>query len=200
MNYLAHFYLAFGDDELLLGQFLGDDVKGNKYELYPERIKQGILLHRHIDTYTDQQPLCTQLRALIRPQLGLLSSVAIDVFFDHILAKHWSTYHPDSLADFTFSSYEKLKKNQHLLTSKLQFMLGKMEEHNWISKYQTIEGTASTLQQMAKRLPYGNLLEPAPSLLYQHIDTIEMAFMAFFPQLIEQSKAKLDTFAPKHQD
>jgi acyl carrier protein phosphodiesterase len=197
MNYLAHFYLAFDDSELLLGQLLGDDVKGKKYEDYPQRIMQGILLHRFIDSTTDQHPICSQLRAILRPQLGLLSGVAIDVYFDHILAKNWNKYSPVPLEDFASQAYQIFTKNIHLLTPKSNFISSKMAEYNWLMKYENIEDTASILQQMAKRLPYGHLLEPAPKLLYQHFDTIEMSFEAFFPQLIDQSKAKLDTFALK---
>ena len=53
MNYLAHAFLSLNDDEIQLGNLIGDFVKGNKYERYPPKIKKGILLHRHIDSFTD---------------------------------------------------------------------------------------------------------------------------------------------------
>jgi len=43
MNYLAHFYLAFDNPEWLLGQFMGDYVKGKKYLEYSQPIQQDIL-------------------------------------------------------------------------------------------------------------------------------------------------------------
>ena len=35
MNYLAHLYLSGDSDEIKLGNFIGDYVKGNKYQNYP---------------------------------------------------------------------------------------------------------------------------------------------------------------------
>ena len=53
MNHLAHCFLSFGDEDILLGNFLGDFVKGHDWEKYPRGIQRGILLHRAIDSFTD---------------------------------------------------------------------------------------------------------------------------------------------------
>ena len=53
MNYLAHFYLSHHDENLIVGNYIADDIKGNKYLDYPQEIQKGILLHRLIDDYTD---------------------------------------------------------------------------------------------------------------------------------------------------
>lgn len=195
MNFLAHFYFSFDDDDLLLGQFLADDVKGKSYLQYPERVKQGILLHRFIDSTTDQHPLCLQLRALIRPQLGLLSPVAMDVFFDHILASNWSTYHNSTLENFAKDVYLKLEKRSTQLPTQAQLLLEKMKEYNWLAMYANMDDTCILLSQMSKRLSYGQLLAKAPDVLQSHFDEIKEVFEKFFPQLNDLTKAKLDTFA-----
>lgn len=45
MNFLAHFFLSNKIENIVIGNFLGDFVRGNKYKDYPEEIAKGILLH-----------------------------------------------------------------------------------------------------------------------------------------------------------
>ena len=53
MNYLAHLYLAEDTPESIIGNLLGDFVKGSAINDYSEGIKAGIKLHRKIDLFTD---------------------------------------------------------------------------------------------------------------------------------------------------
>ncbi|MGB7396049.1 MAG: DUF479 domain-containing protein, partial [Pricia sp.] len=57
MNFLAHIYLSFGDDDISLGNFIADSIRGNKFKHLPHRVQQGIILHREIDTFTDAHPI-----------------------------------------------------------------------------------------------------------------------------------------------
>ena len=67
MNHLAHCFLSFGDEDVLLGNFIGDFVKGHDWQHYPELVQRGILLHRAIDSYTDNHPIADRSVARIRP-------------------------------------------------------------------------------------------------------------------------------------
>ena len=51
MNFLAHLYLAGEEKELIIGNFIADSVKGNKFNEYPKRIADGIVMHRSIDFF-----------------------------------------------------------------------------------------------------------------------------------------------------
>ena len=53
MNYLAHFHLSNNDKNLIIGNYIADDVKGKAYLNYPTEIQHGIILHRKIDAFTD---------------------------------------------------------------------------------------------------------------------------------------------------
>src|SRR5205085_7057375 len=105
MNHLAHLMLARNSDELMVGGFIADAVKGKKYLDYENEISKGILLHRFIDSFTDTHKEVSELKVLLRPQFGLLSGVVIDMLYDHQLAKHWSEFNTDSLESFTTHSY-----------------------------------------------------------------------------------------------
>ena len=56
MNFLAHAVLSFERPEIMVGNFIADFVKGNAYLEYPQSVRNGIMLHREIDKFTDQHP------------------------------------------------------------------------------------------------------------------------------------------------
>ena len=199
VNYLAHFYLAFDDPDLLIGQFAGDAVKGKRHQNYPRRIQEGILLHRHIDHLTDTHPITSELRQVLRPTLGLYSPVAIDIFFDHILAKTWDQWHQMPLDDFVLKRYKTLEINKEGLPERMQFILTHMVRGNWLGSYQSKEGIQRSFNGLAERVSNGAAFRLASGLLATHFEEVEKAFLMFFPLLIDSSKAKLDTFAAGEQ-
>ena len=81
MNYLAHIYLSGDSDEIMLGNFIGDYVKGNKYLNYPDQVAFGIRLHRRIDLFTDQHPDVRKCIDILRPGYGRYAGIVTDVFF-----------------------------------------------------------------------------------------------------------------------
>ena len=82
MNYLAHFYLSDYDENLIVGNYIADDVKGEKYLNYSPEIQKGILLHRKIDTFTDTHHIVLNIKNLIREHQRKYTPVVIDIFYD----------------------------------------------------------------------------------------------------------------------
>ncbi len=185
MNYLAHFYLAGDSDELVVGNFIGDAVKGNDYLDYPEKIKQGILMHRAIDSFTDSHPLVRQSTHRLQEHYHKFSGILVDVFYDHFLAKNWSKFHAKSLNDFAQNSYKTLEENNLHLPEKAQFMLPYMKNGNWLYNYIYIEGIKRTLGGMARRSKFENNMHLGTTHLQEFYSEFENEFLEFFPQLIE---------------
>ena len=112
MNYLAHLYLSGNDDELKLGNFIGDSVRGSDLSMYPPRVQDGIILHRGIDRYTDSHHVVMKSKLRLRPKYHKYAPVIVDMFYDHflgacgeiILIQHWKT----SLMNVTKCSMIKL--------------------------------------------------------------------------------------------
>jgi len=196
VNYLAHFLLAFGDSELLTGQFIADAVKGRNFESYPERVTSGILLHRHIDHFTDTHPECLRLRELIRPELGLFSSVAIDIYFDHMLAMSWPKWHPSPLNQFAGACYSALTASKHHMPERMTITLDYMSRHDWLTHYATRAGIERSFRGLSSRVTGGERLLNAIPVLQREFAAIQRSFGLFFPELLESSKLKLSTFAP----
>ena len=78
----------------------GDFVKGKDLSRYPEKIQEGILLHREIDNYIDHHPVILELIHELYIPLPKVAPIAVDLYFDHLLAKKWSEFHSLRLEDF----------------------------------------------------------------------------------------------------
>lgn len=92
MNYLAHIYLSGEDDQLKIGNFIADSVKGRKFIGFPHQVKNGIILHRAIDTYTDSHPVVKKSVHRLFPVYSHYSAVIVDILYDHFLAANWHEY------------------------------------------------------------------------------------------------------------
>jgi acyl carrier protein phosphodiesterase len=184
MNFLAHFCLSKMDDSLIIGNFLGDFVKGQKYRDYPAEIARGILLHREIDTFTDSHPVHQQSKRRLGSQYGHYAGVAIDVFYDHLLAINWADYSDLPLSDFSQHIYWVLAENEALMPTSAQYVLKHMSEHDWLLHYQDMEGIRRTLSGISRRTRFRSNLEQAPVDLEKHFSQFQQDFDRFFPELI----------------
>src|SRR5665213_700385 len=100
MNYLAHFFLSGDKENLILGNFIADSVKGKQIELYAEEIRVGIKMHRSIDFFTDTHAVTSRSKNLLRNEFNHYSGVIVDIFYDHFLAKNWNEF-----SDEPFENY-----------------------------------------------------------------------------------------------
>ena len=185
MNYLAHIYLSGKDDELKIGNFIADSIKGNKYSEFCEGIKNGIFLHRKIDTFTDAHPVVRKSTARLMPKFGLYSGVIVDMLYDHFLAANWKDYHPQDLNGYVAEFYDLLHRNRLILPKRVQRFLPHMVEHNWLVSYASIHGMEKILFQMNQRVKNDVQLHLAIQDLEQHYSEFEEEFREFFQLLID---------------
>ncbi|VAW70149.1 Acyl carrier protein phosphodiesterase [hydrothermal vent metagenome] len=90
MNYLAHLFLSEKSQDALLGNLMGDFIKGNTFEGLTKDAIHGIKLHRGVDKYTDSHSDVAQSKKRISPERRRYAGILIDVFYDHFLVKHWN--------------------------------------------------------------------------------------------------------------
>ena len=112
MNHLAHCFLSFGDEDLLLGNFIGDFVKGRDWENYPRPVQRGILLHRAIDSYTDNHALTDRSVARIRTLARRYAPPFVDILYDHLLAIHWEKHSPEAFQAFAQKNIHAARKSR----------------------------------------------------------------------------------------
>lgn len=181
MNFLAHLYLAEDNDASRLGNMLGDFVKGPVHDApYPDSVKKGIREHRLIDEFCDSHPAGKEARALISPKNRRYAGIAVDVFFDHFLARDWNTFHPVPLDHFAQSVYRMLDANKDILPKRLRFILPWMQRENWLVGYSEKDGIARSIRglsgRLARRLNRTNQFASTLSDLDQHYVAFEKHF------------------------
>lgn len=184
MNYLAHLFLADDSDDSLIGNLLGDFVKGRPGPQYNAEIVAGILLHRKIDAYSDAHKMMKDSRHRIGSRMRRFSGIIVDVCYDHFLAKHWRTYSDQDLRTFIRRAYGVLQKNRPTLPDRLQRILPYMISEDWLGRYIELQSVGKTLDRITLRLTNGQQFKGAIVEVESNYDELENDFQAFFPDLI----------------
>lgn len=183
MNFLAHIYLSADNDLMKIGNFMADGIRGNDYLLFPTDVKNGILLHRQIDTFTDSHIVYRQSKHRLHQKYGHYSGVIMDILYDHFLAKNWTKYSNEPLADYVDRFYKSLQENEKILTDKTKSLLPYMVENNWLKSYETIAGIEMILFQMDYRTKHRANMQEAVVELQLFYTEFENEFTTFFDEL-----------------
>lgn len=184
MNFLAHIYLSGENDNVMIGNFIGDFVKGrNLSEQFEPEIVKGIEIHRAIDAFTDTHPIVRISKKRLHPKYRHYSPVIVDVFYDHFLAKNWNAYHPKLLPDFVEHTYKTIESYSNILPKDVLYMLPYMIKGNWLVNYSRLEGIQRALTGMSRRTTHVSHMDESVNDLREHYDLFEKEFRDFFPEL-----------------
>jgi acyl carrier protein phosphodiesterase len=195
MNFLAHLYLSGDDPEIMVGNFIGDFVRGrNLHEQFSSKIATGIELHRQIDEFTDSHAVVLESKKRLRAKYRHYAPVIVDVFYDHFLAVHWPALHPKPLSEFATYAYSQLENHQLILPEKVLQMMPYMIRGNWLVNYSKTEGIHRALTGMSRRTPYDSKMDEAVHDLEKHYTEFEKEFNIFFPEL----RSMCDLFLAAH--
>ncbi|WBU88989.1 ACP phosphodiesterase [Cellulophaga omnivescoria] len=190
MNFLAHIYLSFEDDEITIGNFIADSIRGNKYKHLPKKIQKGITLHRHIDTFTDAHKTVRKSTKKLHENYGHYSGVIVDIFYDHFLAKNWNNYSDTPLDEFVEKFYDLLEDNYLILPENTKRMMPYMIADNWILSYASLTGISKVLDGMNRRTKNKSKMNFAIVDLKEHYQEFEKEFTSFFEDLTTFAKQK----------
>ena len=190
MNHLAHLYLSSDNEEEMVGQFIADAVKGNDFNLYSLNIRNGILLHRWVDSFTDTHDLVKELRAEYRPKLGLYSGVLIDLVFDYFLAKDFQIHSGRDLAEFQQFTFRVLNKHEESFPDKMKNYFFHMKDKEFMLKYAHPVGMAVIVRQMGMRIPRGESLVTAGDFFDDYVEMASDYFSSFFEELKREFEFK----------
>lgn len=185
MNYLAHIYLSGESDEIKLGNFIGDFVKGKQFMKYPPNVAKGILLHRQIDSFTDSHRLINECIVKLRPGFGKYSGIVIDVFLDHFLAVNWHHYSHEKLSTFTKDFHAILLSNFFQLPSQVKMFLPFLIQNKRLQSYVSFDGIEKTLRIMVSHTSLPSETEYAMNILEEEYEFFNHAFNMFFPEMIQ---------------
>ena len=196
MNFLAHFLLSNDEDDRRLGNLLGDVVKGRvERYAYPgvtERLRTGIRLHRTIDSYGDVHPVVRRTKQRIAGRYGRLSGVIVDIYYDHVLAREWTSHADGPLDAFARDVYRTLLTNTDRLPPDVHPLVLTMTGKDWLTGYADRDYVARVLRAMARRNPVASGIGTAGEELRRDYDAIAADFAEFFPDLQRHCQDFLD--------
>ncbi|MDO6800829.1 acyl carrier protein phosphodiesterase [Wenyingzhuangia sp. 1_MG-2023] len=183
MNFLAHIYLAGTNKETILGNFIADSIRGNKFHHYSDGIQYGIKMHRAIDVFTDEHPIFRQSKRRLDNKYRLYKGVIIDLIYDHFLAKNWQQYSDIPLDIYSQSFYQLLYKEFDILPEKTKHLLPYMSQQNWLYKYRTLQGIGEIMHDMNVRTRGISKMNEAIVDLRENYPIFEKDFTLFFDEL-----------------
>lgn len=183
MNYLFHLFLSDPDPEVMLGNLMGDFVKG-RLELtdYPAQIMFGLKQHRQVDSFADRSSAFQSSRQRIDPKFGYFRSIMIDVFYDHLLACRWERYHDQPLEQFADQIYRLLEQRFDQLPASLQQIVPRMISRNWLVSYREIAVIEKVLIRIDQRIKRPTPLAAGLNQLKQHYTELEADCDLFLSQ------------------
>lgn len=184
MNFLAHTYLSGSNEEVIVGNFMGDYVKGRNYLLFPEEVKKGILIHRDIDSFTDMHLITRRNKQRVAARYHKYAGIIIDIFYDHFLASLWDEYSDLPLQDYVNRTYDLLKRNYKVLPEAIKRWFPTFLENNWMMTYRTVDGIELVLERMSANTSLPNHASYATDVLKEQYSVFEEDFREFFPLIV----------------
>ncbi len=160
MNFLGHWLFSDPTPDALIGSLWPDFARRPD----PNTVSKEFLIHfdrhQYIDRLTDSTPLLEPLRVALRPKLRKTTPIVVDMLIDHHLAKHWTDYHDEPLAEFTQQRYRLANQFKALLLSeRMERTLYFMQRDDWLVAYKEPEHLVKALGGMSRRIRFNDSME-----------------------------------------
>lgn len=186
MNFLFHMILSGSDDQLLVGNFMGDFVKGRLESRFSTRIRQGVQLHRAIDSYGDRHPIYRSSRQVLSAEYGLCRGIMLDLFYDYFLINNWSLWSDEPLDDYLFRTRTIIESHDDDLPVAMHRLVPIIFDE-LLPSYGTINGIGSALSRISRRISRANPLNGGEVELVRNHETLEESFHSLAPELFRFS-------------
>jgi acyl carrier protein phosphodiesterase len=180
MNYLAHSFLSNGNEELIIGNFIADHLRGNNFNDYSPGIVEGIKLHRRIDEFTDSHPLFKESKRIFYEGFEKHSGILVDIYFDHLLARDFASYSEDTLKEHCDKVYEVYRSNLNLLPLDSQRFLSYVLQNNIYMAYAEEKGIEKVLFHLSQRIKHGVQLNDSLPVFQANREKLKNNFTEFF--------------------
>lgn len=182
MNFLCHMLLSGNDDLILTGNFMGDFVKGPLEGRFHPRVRQGVVLHRRIDSYANRDRHFQASRQRLAPSFGLYRGVLVDLFYDHLLVRHWRQWSDEPFESFLSRTRRAIEAQHSELPPELQRLMPTIFDE-LLPSYGRIDGIAAALGRMSRRVSRPNPLAQGAGELERQYAGLLQDFNGFMPGL-----------------
>jgi acyl carrier protein phosphodiesterase len=172
----------------MIGNLIGDTVKGRKYEGLQPVIRKGVLMHRAIDDFTDRHPVNAKIRKLLHPEFGKYAGVYLDMYYDHFLAAGWDSFSEVPLMKFCARFYFDALLRYKYLPYRIRILLYMFIAGNRLKNYSKLDSLENSLEYMHKHFNLPRTGRDAVKYLENNYDILKNAFYEFFPLLISHTR------------
>jgi len=184
MNFLGHLFLSGKNEDIIVGNFIADAVKGNALNQYPDGIARGIRLHREIDHFTDHHPVFLSSRRRLYPKYRMYAGVIVDIYYDHYLAKNWQDFSEEKLRHIVSNAYFLLIRRFNILPPRSKRILPFMITQNWLVNYKDLNSLQRVFNGMDRRTEHRSGMGGAIEDLLIHYQEYESEFREFLRGII----------------
>jgi acyl carrier protein phosphodiesterase len=143
----------------------------------------GIRLHRRVDVFTDAHPRVCEAVARVAPERRRFAGIAVDMAFDHFLARDWEARDPAGFARFRRRVYAVLNAHADAMPERAQRMLPSFTENDWLESYADFDGICYALRRMSNRLSRPNALADTTEDIGRHYHELARDLDAFWPDV-----------------
>ena len=182
MNFLAHSYLSFSEEQLV-GNMIADFVKNRDVARLPESIQKGIKLHRAIDSFTDAHPLIHEAKAPFRPLVRLYSGAFVDVAFDYFLANDTTENSQREWQEHTQRVYAVLRRYEEFLPEVFKKVLDKMQQDDWLYNYRNEWGIEYSFRNVVNKAQFLDKTTNVFPAFLANKDFLREKYEIFFPEI-----------------
>ncbi|KUJ50811.1 ACP phosphodiesterase [Chryseobacterium sp. JAH] len=189
MNFLAHSFLAFNDGQIV-GQFLEDFIPNRDRYSFPKDIRDGITLHRAVDTFTDSHPAIHEAKKVFSPLVRLYAGAFVDVSMDYFVANDLQLNSLRGWKDHSLKVYRVLHENYEFLPDNFKYMLTRMEQDNWLYNYRHDQNIKFSMRNVLNKAKYLNENIPVYEAFLDNKDILQKCYDDFFPDLLAHAKAE----------
>lgn len=140
--------------------------------------------HRRIDAWTDSHPGVRELRRRFPAPGRRLAGVAIDLWFDVVLARHWRRFSAIALEEFASGVHGALARERAVLTPAARRHADALREHAVLERYADAALAEGALRRIGARLGLEESAASAAATATALLPSIEGVFLELYPEAL----------------
>lgn len=143
----------------------------------------GVRLHRSIDAYIDRQPAFKRCIECLGSEHRRIAGIALDVFFDHLLATRWHDFHARPLSMFCDDFYRHCAEYHPRLPERAAQLMTRAKTHRLFESYADLKVIEQVLERIGRRLSRKTSLDQVMPMLVERQDFLMLQFEQLMPSL-----------------
>ncbi|WP_028981000.1 ACP phosphodiesterase [Sporocytophaga myxococcoides] len=152
MGFLLNTYLFLTESkDIMVGSFIGSNVKPNKVDNYGAEIRKGILSNHLITNFKRSHLSYLASQKRLSPKFSKYTEDVVDLLYDHLLASTWKERNEYPFVDFIQNLYQDLLEFHSVFPYKMNRLLPFIISNNLFGLLETMNGVHKYIKLMAKR-------------------------------------------------